>query len=259
MSSTRLFYSPAGTEGLGQGLTCDTRGRWQVSQGDGHRLARVAGRWLAVEEDGSLPGEDRSLGGQSLYIDLVPQGSWAQNARSALPARQWTLVSDYVRQRAGTCEACGGRGALEAHERWIFDETQGLQQLGRLVGLCKACHLATHYGFAVARGWRERADRQLARVAGLMGDALTAHSAHAFAQWRERSQRTWQVDLSILQRAGLSVRGPTGSPCVGRCLAQQDRCQACQRSVAEIAAWQGLSVASQKAIERELAIRWLAA
>ena len=44
----------------------------------------------------SLPGEDRSFGGNSYYADLVPSGAWFSNLRAVIPASQWKELSAYV-------------------------------------------------------------------------------------------------------------------------------------------------------------------
>ena len=43
----------------------------------------------------SLPGEDRSFGGNSYYVDLVPLRAWFANLRAAIPASQWKELSGY--------------------------------------------------------------------------------------------------------------------------------------------------------------------
>ena len=38
---------------------------------------------------------------------------------------------------------------------------------------------------------------------------VDAHIAVAFALWERRSSRTWTLDISIIERAGIATTGPT--------------------------------------------------
>ncbi|EQD31721.1 hypothetical protein B2A_13732, partial [mine drainage metagenome] len=70
-----------------------------------------------------LPGEERGFGGNTLFVDLVPQTAWFTNVRSAVSRGDWDRLRKHVYVRAGNkCEVCGASGRLEAHERWEYDE-----------------------------------------------------------------------------------------------------------------------------------------
>lgn len=161
-------------------------------------------RWMfPPASDEALPGEDRTFAGDSkLYVDLIPGGSWTTNLRSWLGADRWKAISRMVRERSGGwCEACGRLtplADLDAHERFAFDEVQGVQRLVRLVALCDRCHLATHYGFARTQGKEQAAIEQLQRVNGWSGEQVRRHVAAAMQLWRDRDDREWIVDLSLL-------------------------------------------------------------
>jgi hypothetical protein len=161
-----------------------------------------------------LPGEDRSFG-SGLFVDLVPRSCWFTNVRSGVAAAEWDRVRRMVYSRAGDrCEACGrGRDPetgvrMEAHERWYFDDARGVQVLRRLICLCVGCHGATHFGLATVQGRDAEALEHLIAVTGTSRDLAEAHVAEAFGLWRQRSTRTWDLDLTILTAAGITLARP---------------------------------------------------
>lgn len=120
-----------------------------------------------------------------------------------------------VYERVGhTCEACGAtqdREAqiwIEAHERWHYDEKRLVQSLRRLVALCTPCHESTHFGLATVRGNEDRAAAHLATVNKWDTQQVNAHITQAFSVWKQRSSRSWELDLSLLTDAGINVNKP---------------------------------------------------
>jgi Domain of unknown function (DUF5710) len=172
-------------------------------------------RWAPVPE--ILPGEDRSYG-TGLYADPIPSTSWFENVRSAVSPQDWDRLRHMVYRRAvGRCEACGARPDreaglfLEAHERFAYDETAGIQVLRRLICLCTPCHATTHYGLASKRGRGDQALTHLCAVTGMPEAEAIRHLEAAFALWEQRSRIRWELDLSILAGAGVGVVKPSGS------------------------------------------------
>lgn len=78
----------------------------------------------------------------------------------------------------------------------------------RLLAVCKACHLATHYGFAQVSGRADEALAQLIAVTGRPRHDMAEHIDNAFVLWDRRSRRAWELDLSMLTAAGVGVRRP---------------------------------------------------
>ncbi|WP_329020439.1 DNA primase [Streptomyces sp. NBC_01601] len=161
-----------------------------------------------------LPGEDRSLG-SDLFVDLVPATCWFTHVRSCVSPADWRRLRQMITERAGQrCEACGAgpdpaqHRRLEAHERWMFDDDAGVQRLKRLICLCSDCHAVTHYGLAQIRGHGEQALEHLMRVTGMTRQEALAHVRRAFEIWEERSERVWDLDLSILTDAGVTLAPP---------------------------------------------------
>lgn len=172
-------------------------------------------RWAALPElPQLLPGEDRSAG-SGLFVDLVPSSCWFTNVRSCVAQRDWERLRRMILGRAGhQCEACGRgedrdlRRWLEAHERWAYDDTHGVQALRRLICLCTDCHTATHFGLAQIHGKDTEALIHLCTVTGMTWRQAEAHVTDAFTLWHQRSRRTWSLDLSPLTRAGVTLTPP---------------------------------------------------
>ena len=161
-----------------------------------------------------LPGEDRGFG-SGLFVDLVPASCWFTNVRTCIADADWDRLRRMVYGRAAQrCEACG-RGPdrrdgprLEAHERWDYDDSAGVQQLRRLICLCSWCHAVTHFGLTAVRGREDWALGHLQAVTGLDLEQAVAHVDAAFALWERRSARAWALDLSMLTGAGITLAVP---------------------------------------------------
>ncbi len=172
-------------------------------------------RW-AVRPDvpDLLPGEDRTVG-DGLFVDIVPKSCWFTNVRTCVTPQDWERLRRMITTRAAhRCEACGagedrttGR-RLEAHERWAFDDTTGVQALRRLICLCSDCHLATHMGFANVTGRANEARAHLAAVTGMSTHDVGRHIATAGQLWIERSRRAWALDLAVLTNIGITLTQP---------------------------------------------------
>ncbi len=158
---------------------------------------------------------------------MVPESCWFTNVRSAVATSDWERLRRMITRRAGhACEICGRgedrtvRRWLEAHERWTYDETAGVQALRRLLGLCSDCHLSTHLGYANVTGQAAHALTHLATITGMTG--MTEASWHVQAAgdlWTARSRRNWTLDLTMLTAAGVTLtrpETPTGRRAVAR-------------------------------------------
>lgn len=166
----------------------------------------------------TLPGEDRTFG-SGLYPDMCPSTTWFTNVRSAVAPGDWERLRKMVYRRAGhRCEACGAgknpdaRRWLEAHERWLYQRAQPsgrlIQRLVRLVCLCTPCHQATHFGHAQLIGHEQDAIEHLCHVNGWSPQQAWEHVDAAFDKWRRRSDHVWELDLSMLTDAGVTVTPP---------------------------------------------------
>ena len=181
-------------------------------------FARKAGppgleRWERLPD--LLPGEDRTFG-SGLFVEMIPSTSWFRNVRAAVEPRDWDRLRRMVYDRAGNlCEACGrarDREAgvqMEAHERFSYDEPTRIQTLRRLVCLCSLCHLVTHFGRANQTGRAEEAFAHLMAVTGMSRAEAERHVLAAGDLWEARSEYRWDVDLSMLSRAGIAIVRPS--------------------------------------------------
>lgn len=118
------------------------------------------------------------------------------------------------RRAGGRCEICRAgpdptlRRRMEAHERFAYDDATDTQVLTRLLWICSDCHQVTHLGLAALRGQRAAALAHLRAVTGMDPAAAEAHVAAAFELWRTRSHRHWRLDLTMLERAGITITPP---------------------------------------------------
>lgn len=161
-----------------------------------------------------LPGEDRAFG-SGLFVDMVPRTCWFTNVRTCVSQQDWERLRRMITGRADRrCEICGAvedrkkQLWLEAHERWAYDEASGVQTLRRLICLCSACHLSTHFGYANVTGRTTEALTHLHQVTGMSAAQADRHIADAGRIWTQRSQRRWTLDLSMLTDAGITLARP---------------------------------------------------
>ena len=171
-------------------------------------------RW-AVDASHRFTGENRDFGSErSLYVDLVPSTTWTTNVRSALSGSMWSAVARTCRARAGmACELCKAvldrttvpwsedhskTFRLDCHERWSFNEQNGVQRLERLLTLCYECHAATHLGRSSSVGIGPQAIAHYARVRATTQAQTNQEIEQAFAVWRERSNQRWNIDLTFM-------------------------------------------------------------
>ena len=167
--------------------------------------SRMSMRWRQIDARPlfELAGEDRAFGGDLLYVDLVPKTCWFSNARTNIHGADWKRVRQLVASRVdNTCECCGS-GGVDVHERWQFDPESTTQTLRRLILMCKACHLATHMGFARVSGRADHAFAHLRVVRNFTDAEAEKHVTEAFALWSDRSRFHWDLDLSILNNSGI--------------------------------------------------------
>lgn len=160
------------------------------------------GQWLEKPPIVELTGEDRSFGGNLLFIDLIPATSWCNNARILVSESDWLRLRRYVHQRVGNkCEICGAQDPLEAHERWEYDEQRALQTLRRLIALCGACHEATHFGLAAKRGRLKDAAAHIRHMRRWSKNEFAQHRRDAISLCSRRNKIDWCIDASILASA----------------------------------------------------------
>lgn len=155
-----------------------------------------------------LVGEDRTAGGNLLFVDLIPNTCWFKNVRTCIKSSDWDILRKYVYSRANyTCECCNlSTKQLDAHERWHYDAETSVQKLVRIIALCKSCHLSTHYGYARVSDRESEAYDHLKRVRNFNDYECNDHIAEAFDVWRERNSQLWFLDLSLITDNGITLK-----------------------------------------------------
>ena len=156
-------------------------------------------------------GEDRTFGGNELFIDLIPQTSWFKNVRSCFSKKDWDIIRKYIYQRTNyICECCGkdcsNTKDIEAHERWLYDELTSTQKLIRIIALCKKCHMSTHYGLANILGKTKEINEHIKKVKNIDEEELIEHIDEAYKIWNLRNMFQWNLDLSLIESSGFKIK-----------------------------------------------------
>lgn len=139
---------------------------------------------------------------RKLNIELVPDGCWYSNLRSALPPSLWEIIKKDARIRAnGKCSICGKTTSkLEAHERWSYDEEKGVQKLEEVVSVCHDCHSAIHMERTAIKGDIVRAEEHYMKVNGCTYAQMKQDRSEANKTHQRRNKIEWQADTSWLNK-----------------------------------------------------------
>ena len=137
-----------------------------------------------------------------LTIELVPEGCWNVNLRTAFPQLWDCIRRDAYARAKGRCMICGVETRrLEAHEQWSYDEGRAVQKLETVVALCHACHEVKHIAFAQMRGRGADVMEHFMRVNGCSQMEYHAVLSAANEEHRRRNRiDCWQTDLSWLKK-----------------------------------------------------------
>lgn len=135
-----------------------------------------------------------------LDFQLVPDGCWYANLRSALPPKAWDAVRKTAYARAGgRCSICGRPGRLEAHEVWEYDDVKHIQKLAGVTAVCRACHETIHIGRTALMGREKEAQEHFMKVNGATQSEYHAALGEANRIHAERSRHEWTTDISFLR------------------------------------------------------------
>ncbi len=161
-------------------------------------------------------------------VEMVPTPLWNLTWQKSQTGGEWAKLRADTLQAAGhRCEACMGRGDLECHEQWTYDDRTCRQSLADLVALCPACHAAKTPGRAewLVRTGQVRRDlvtEVRARIAALNG--WPARTADAYIAWCAEVNAVRSLHRWIPALRAASARGEPApvsdaeAPC-GRCFA----------------------------------------
>mgnify|MGYP001227919005 CR=1 FL=1 len=180
--------------------------KWYIMSNHSN-LNELQEKWKINTEPVILTGEDRSYGGNELFIDLIPISCWFTNARYCTDSRDWDRLRYCVYSRVNhICECCHNKtNDIEVHERWHYDNDTKTQKLVRLVALCKMCHTTTHIGLAGINGKGLEALEHLKKVRNFTHEQAIEHKQQAFQLWNERNKSDWKLDLSLLTNNNIKL------------------------------------------------------
>lgn len=142
----------------------------------------------------------------ALRADRLPYTVWGSNLRGFLPRGRWQELSRLTSERRdGKCQVCGrtsGSGAgLDCNEMWEFVEHAGahVQRLVGVIALCEWCHLTQHSGRANNMGRFEDVMMVLMDTNGWTHSRAMQDFDASAAEFKERSQYSWDLDITILE------------------------------------------------------------
>lgn len=147
-----------------------------------------------------------------LIPELIPATSWGYNLRSYLKPDEWKSISKYIRAKASDiCEVCGNETkSLEAHEIWGFNDSEHIQYLIDVVGVCPLCHRAFHIGQTISQGnpyLLRQVYEHIKAVNRCNEEELRGIIDAAKTRWRIRSQYDWKVEVNDEFLAELLEKG----------------------------------------------------
>ena len=139
---------------------------------------------------------------RKLEIELVPDGCWYLNLRTALPKKVWEMIRKDAISRAGEkCSICGRKvSRLEAHEMWSYNEKKGIQKLETVIAVCKDCHQAIHMERTALIGDEERAENHYMKVNNCTYAEMKKDRSEANKIHQRRNNIEWQTDTSFLKK-----------------------------------------------------------
>jgi hypothetical protein len=178
--------------------------RW-FCEDESNELCNIYERYKEI----SIIGEDRSFGGEELYIDMIPKTSYFKNVRSLFNDTDWNLIRHHIYERSShRCECCGVKRFkyLDAHERWIYDYETKTQKLIRIIALCRPCHQATHFGHSKKTKNIDKIKEHLKKVKKINDIELENHIREAYNIWNDRNKIEWIIDTSIISNSGFEIK-----------------------------------------------------
>lgn len=136
-----------------------------------------------------------------LNFELVPEECWRSNLRSFLKSEDWDKIRRSAYAKAGgRCVICGARGRLEAHEKWLYDDTRAVQKLVDVIALCHDCHEVKHISRTQLIGRGMDAMEQFMKVNRCSQMEYHEALGKANEEYRKRNEvEGWVTDLSWLK------------------------------------------------------------
>lgn len=171
----------------------------------------------SVESDTAQANLPRPL----LTIEPVPFSSRFSSVRTHLAQADFNRLKKSIYIRAGyRCEICGENGfeqghqhPVECHEVFEFDETSGTQKMSGLMCVCPNCHSVKNIELTRAKSEEdfEAALNRLASINGWSKSQSMAYYQHSMHVWKERSKKSWILNLQLLDGIGLQFPSDNGA------------------------------------------------
>lgn len=165
-----------------------------------------------IEGSKSAVQEDKKLSKRLKIVpELIPLPLWGKSLATVayydIKAREiWKKIRVSVFSAAHEhCEVCGSRAEV-VHEVWEYDDLRNVQKLVGFKALCQMCNLVVHLGFANVHGVNNVAIEHLCKVNGITSEEAKTLIQASFEEWRRRSFRSWEQDLSWLVENAQSYR-----------------------------------------------------
>ena len=237
-----LALRPTGQK-LGRAVHLAAPAEWEKANKEWlvHPRYRVQIAQLAEEVGLRILPEARLLvgldpGSPVLIPEMVPRTAWASNVRNHVAQDTWNSARKAVYAAANwRCERCGRRGKqwpIECNELWSYNDDTQTQTLVKLEALCPPCHWAYHLGHSRIAGHFDEALQHLAMVNGWTLEKAAVVADEAGAQWRDRSQHAWNLNLDALRHYG--IKPPTTETGDTRAQLSSERVQSIRRSATYI-------------------------
>ena len=139
-----------------------------------------------------------------LVPHLVPKPLWGKSAANLLPRASWDRIrADILTAANHKCQVCKEKSRmLSCHEMWLYDDKNGVATLVEFRMQCRDCDQVVHMGRAVKHGGGRAALIHLCRINFISPKEGRAIYDGAMADWKERSKRTWRIDVAkaLLER-----------------------------------------------------------
>ena len=151
-----------------------------------------------------LVGEDRTYGGDQLFVDLLPKDSNITLKRTLEDSEYSKLKNIVIKRVAYKCEICNteclskDNKYIQLCERFSYSMEKKVQKLERIVAMCKECFQTVRLldkGIALTR---------LIHINQIDKEDAKQHILDAYDIWKTRSNIKWSVDLSIVSNFSIS-------------------------------------------------------
>ena len=141
----------------------------------------------------------------ALLPEMVPSPLWDRSAHKMLGNRVvWKkqIRGDALARANNCCDLCGSNeGRLSCHEKWQYDDNQGVATLVSFEIHCGMCDAATHPGVSlkVANSPEEAflsIVEHLRKVNRCTAREAAAILSNSMSQWKKRSAQKWTVRVA---------------------------------------------------------------